>query len=242
MKKVITAFLFIALLTNLSAQDEPSSKEKKKKIDLSGRPNDHLLIQLGYAGWNGKPDSVRTKGLSRSFNAYFLFDFPFKSNPKISVAVGAGIGSEHIFFDKTYVGIKEKTPTLRFINQADTTHFKKTKLATAWLEAPVELRYNTDPLNNSKSLKMALGVKVGTLLNAHTRMVELRNKNDQVINDYKAKEASKNFFNTNRLVLTARAGYGHFSVFYSYQVSELFKAGTAAEIRPYSIGLTISGL
>jgi len=56
------------------------------------------------------------------------------------------------------------------------------------------------------------------------------------------KETSKKFFNSTRLVGIARIGFGHFSLYGSYQITTLFKEGVAAEIRPYSIGLTISGL
>jgi hypothetical protein len=239
MKKVLFVFVFILFLTNLSAQD-PS--DKKKKIDLSGRSNDHLMLQIGYAGWNGKPDSINTKGFSRSLNAYFLFDFPFKTNPHFSVAVGAGVGSEHIFFNQTYIGIKDQTSTLNFTDQSDTTHFKKAKLATSWLEAPVELRYTSNPLRSGNSFKAAIGVKVGTLIDAHTRYKDLQNKSGQTLNTYVLKESSKSFFNTNRIVLTARAGYGPLTLFYNYQLGPLFKSGTAAEIKPFSIGLTLSGL
>jgi hypothetical protein len=240
MRKILLISTGFIVSLSLFAQDDPS--DKKKKIDLSGRSNDHLMLQIGYAGWNGRPDSINTKGFSRTLNAYFLFDFPFKTNPRFSVAVGAGVGSEHIFLNKTFIGIKDQTSTLNFIDQSDTTHFKKNKLATSWLEAPVELRYTSNPLRSGNSVKFALGVKVGTMIDAHTRYKDLQNKSDQTLNNYVLKESSKSFFNTNRIVLTGRAGYGYLTLFYTYQLGPLFKEGTAAEIKPYSIGITLSGL
>lgn len=240
MRKILLVGTCFIFTLSLVAQDEPSNK--KQKIDLSGRANDHLMIQLGYAGWNGKPDSINTKGFSRSINAYFLFDFPFKTNPKLSVAIGAGVGSEHMFFDQTFIGIKDATTTLNFTDQSDTTHFKKNKLATSWLEAPVELRYTSDPLRSSKSFKVALGVKVGTMIDAHTRYKDLQSRSGQTLNNYVLKESSKRFFNTNRLVLTARTGYGPLTLFYTYQLGPLFKEGTATEIKPFAVGITLSGL
>jgi hypothetical protein len=171
-----------------------------------------------------------------------MFDFPFKTSPKLSIAVGAGIASDQIKFSKTYVGIKDATTTLLFTDQSDTTHFKRTKLVTAYLEAPIEFRYTADPMNSDKSFKFALGVKVGTMLSAHTRNKDLESENGSSINQYVMKEASKRFFNTTRLSAQARIGWGHFSLYGSYQISALFKDGVAAVIRPYSIGLTLSGL
>lgn len=240
MKKIIALVSLVSVSLIGITQENPASK--KEKIDLSGRSNDHFMVQLGYTGWTGKPDSINTKGLSRCFNVYFLFDFPFKTNPHFSVAIGPGIGSNHVYFDKTYVGIKDQTTVLNFTDRSDTTHYKKTKLTTVWLEAPVELRYSSDPLRTGKSFKAAIGLKVGTMLTGYTRSKDLQNASGQSVNDFYLKEYSKRFFNTNHLVFTARAGYGRLTAFYSHQLGPLFKSGTAAEMKPYSIGLTLSGL
>lgn len=240
--KKISLFVFSCLLINSLLAQDSTFKKKKEPISLAGRANDHFLVQFGLAGWAGKPDSIATGGFSKSFNVYFMFDFPFKTNPKLSMAFGPGISSDHILFDKTYVGIKDPTQTLRFTDQSDTNHFKKTKLNTTYLEAPIEFRYTANPLNSDKSFKFAIGVKVGTMINAHTRNKDLENKSGNSLNSYTMKETSKRFFNTTRLVGTARVGLGHFSLYGSYQVTTLFKEGVAADIRPFSIGLTISGL
>jgi len=250
MKKIFLLAAVLFFITALFAQVDslkptPSQitpPKKKKQFDLSNRSNDHFLIQLGYAGWNNQPDTIKTKGLPRSLNVYFMFDFPFKSNPHFSAAIGAGVGTDHIFFDKMYVGIKDPTSTLTIQDVSDTTHFKKYKLATAWLEAPIELRYSFNPENPGKSWKIALGVKVGTLLNAHTKGKTWQNSQGQTLISYIQKESGKRFFNTTRIVPTARIGYGHFSIYGTYQVGTLFKEGLGPDVRPYSIGLTISGL
>lgn len=206
------------------------------------RSNDHFMLQFGYTTWQGQPDSINTNGFPRTFNAYFLFDFPFKTNPRLSTAIGAGIATDNIYFSETYIGLKENTPTLKFQNLSDTNHFKKYKLATAYLEAPLELRYRSNPENDSKSFKAAIGAKVGVLLNAHTKGKTLQDKNDNTLISYTSKELTKRYFNTNRISATGRVGYGHFSLFISYQLTPLFKEGVAATIRPMTIGLTISGL
>ncbi len=241
MNKILLPALLMLLVTSVSAQNNPTPK-KKTTVDLSGRANDHLMLQLGSYSWAGRPDTIHTKGFSKSINVYFLFDFPFKTNPHFSVAVGPGIGTDMMYFNKTYVGIKDNTATIQFTNQSDTTHFKKTKLGMAWIEAPIELRYAFDPAHNEKSFKLALGVKVGALLNAHTRNKDFVNSNGAVIYQYIQKEASKKFFNGNRIVLSARAGWGHFSIFYNYQASSLFKENRGPNINPQSFGLTLSGL
>jgi hypothetical protein len=83
---------------------------------------------------------------------------------------------------------------------------------------------------------------VGLLLNAHTKGKTFEDKNDNTLISYTLKENSKRYFNTNRISLTGRIGYGHFTLFTSYQLTPLFKEGVASTIRPMTIGLTISGL
>ena len=80
------------------------------------------------------------------------------------------------------------------------------------------------------------------MINAHTRNTKFSNRANTVINDYTMKEASKKFFNTTRISGMARIGFGHFSLYGSYQFTTLFKDGSGPEVRPFSIGLTLSGL
>jgi len=241
MKKILLVVLSTLTFASVFAQDEPKS-EPKKKPNLASRANDHLLLQFGYTSWARIPDSINTKGFPRTFNAYFLFDFPFKSNPKISVGIGAGVGTDNIFFDKTYVGIKDITPTLQFHDQSDTTHFKKNKLATAYLEAPLELRFSSNPANPNKSFKVALGIKGGLLMGAHIKQKTQQSSTGATLNDYIEKQYSKRFFNSSRFSGTVRIGYGVFSVFGTYQINALFKEGLGPDVRPWTIGLTLSGL
>jgi len=241
MKKIIFLTILSLVATSIFAQDSTGS-HKKKPINLSGRANDHFLLQLGATNWAGRPDTIHTKGLSRSFNIYIMFDFPFKSNPHISVGIGAGIGTDNIYFNKTYVGIKDATATLQFHDLSDTTHFKKYKLSTATLEAPVELRFSSHPETPNKSFKVALGIKAGLLVNAHTKGRTWQSSTGSTLIAYTEKQTSKRFFNSNRFVATARIGYGVFGVFGSYQLNPVFKEGLAPNVRPYTIGLTLSGL
>ncbi|MFZ1264552.1 MAG: hypothetical protein WAT34_13665 [Chitinophagaceae bacterium] len=97
MKKILSLTIFALLTVALFAQETPKTPKKKEVIDMSNRPNDHFLLQFGYAGWAGKPDTLNTQGLSKSINGYFMFDFPFKTNPKLSMAL-ARASPATIFF------------------------------------------------------------------------------------------------------------------------------------------------
>ena len=223
-------------------QNDSAAKRNPLTTPTLPRSNDHFMIQIGGLLWEGAPDTIQTKGLSRTINVYFLFDFPFKSNPKLSAAIGAGIATDHKVLDKMYLGIKENTENLVIRDMSDTTHFKKYKLSTTYLEAPVELRFTSNPGHNSRSFKAAVGVKVGTLLSAMVKGKNLEDRNNNTVLEYTSKEKSKRFFESPRISGTARVGIGAFTLFGSYSFTTLFKEGTAPAIRPISVGLTLSGL
>src|SRR5262245_6619025 len=146
MKKILFVVLSFTLSIVLSSQETPSSTTSKKKKDwskvkLTGRANDHFMLQYGYTNWVNKPDSINEKVFSRSFNAYIMLDLPFKTDPRISVALGAGIGTDHIFFEKTHITIENHLNDIQFLNVADTNHYEKYKLVTAYFDFPLEFRW-----------------------------------------------------------------------------------------------------
>jgi hypothetical protein len=244
MKKLLFIRRMLCIVIALVSVSVVSAQEKKVKGGFMNRTGDHLMLQLTNDHWTGVPDSIKSRmnGFARGANIYVMLDQRFKSSPNWSVAFGLGVGTSNMYFKNMIVDIKSKTNTLPFRNVDSVNHFKKYKLTTAFLEIPLELRFTADPANESKSIKVALGVKVGTLLNAHTKGKNLLDKNGAAINSYTAKETGKGFFNTTRLAGTARIGYGNFSLFGSYQFNNIFKDGVAADMRLFQIGLNFSGL
>ena len=239
MKKIVASVLGFCLCTMAFSQTNPDWK--KKKLDRSA---DHLMVQLTFDAWGGAPDSIKNRmgGLSRGAGIAFMLDKPFKSDPRWSIAFGLGINASNIFFKKTSVDVKVNSIKLPFRNLDTLDHFKKYKLVTAFVEVPIELRYVFSPEKEDKSLKVAIGAKIGLLLDAHTKGKTLQNKSGATINSYKLKEKENTFFNSSRIVATARVGLGHFSLIANYQITSLIKDVAGPSIRPYQIGLCISGL
>ena len=239
MKKILSVVFAVALISTAFGQNKKDWS--KVNIDKAG---DHLMIQLSKDNWSGVPDSIssRMKGLSRGLNVAIMLNKPFKSDPRWSVALGLGVSHSSIFFKKTSVDLKATSTRLPFKNLDSSDHFKKYKLATTFVEVPIELRYTFDPVNEKKSWKIALGVKVGTMLNAHTKGKTLQNKNDGTISSYTEKISKRTYFNGTRLAATARVGIGSFSLFGAYAITSLIKDVAGPGVRPYQIGLCISGL
>lgn len=247
MKKVILFLFLSATSISLFAQDIEIKKKKDwSKVNLAGRPKDHLIFQFGYLMWLNNPDSIATKGFANTVSVYFSFDFPFKVDPRFSVGLGAGVGTDNMFFDKgagrNLNIINNSAITFAKNSGKDTANtYKSMKLSTSYLEAPVELRFMSDPVHPNKSLKFALGVKVGTLINANDKTKFTRDANG--FTGYTLKEKGRKHFENLRLAATARIGFGNFAIFGQYQLNDFIKEGRGPnQIRPFTFGLTLTGL
>lgn len=222
-----------------------AAKRDWSKVDLSHRTADHFMIQYGYDGWIGVPDTIRTKGFGRHFNLYFMLDKPFKTDKRFSWGLGVGFGSSNIFFDKQKVDLTSTGATLAFPDQSNgSSYFKKFKLTTIFLEIPAEVRYYSNPENTDKSWKFAAGVKLGVLAKAYTKGKDFVNSNGQTVygSSYVEKESNSRYLNSFKVASTVRFGYGIVSLHGDFQISQVIKAGAGPGLNPFSIGLTISGL
>ena len=238
---VACCFFFSMAFSQDTQTGNTTNKNIYKKYNRSG---DHLMIQLSSDHWAGMPDSIGShqSGFSRGFNAYFMFDKRFKNSPKYSIGIGLGISSSNMVFKKMNIDLKSTSTLLPFRPVDSTNHFKKYKLATSYLEIPLEFRFTSRPENPNKSLKAAIGLKVGTLVNAHTKGKNLQDKNNRSLNSYIEKENSKRFINGTRFMGTARLGYGILSIFGSYQLNNILKDGAGPDMKLYQVGITLSGL
>jgi hypothetical protein len=237
MKQVLVIATLLSSLNTIAQ----TTIDKQHGVNLVNRDNDHLVIQIGSLQWLNRPDSIGSKGFSRTINVHLFKDFIFKTDNRFSVAIGLGVGTDHFFLDNRNVDLsKTNSSQLNFPKQGNIT-YKKSKLATTYLEAPVELRFAANPLNYANSLKIGIGAKVGTLVDAHSkRKKAVQNGNE--VNLPTLKEKERSFFSSTRIAATLRIGYGYFGVFATYQVNSYIKDENNFTIRPFSVGICLSGL
>lgn len=226
----------LALLTLLALAPFMTKAQEVEKgstaKNTSRKPSrDFVMVQMGYEGWN-KPDSIKTTGIGRAFNAYLCYDFPIKKT-KLSFAAGIGIGTSNVYFDNQELFYRDTSSRVEFINE--TRDYKKYKFTTAYIEAPFELRYFSNVENRNRGFKAAIGLRAGTLVSAHTKSrVNGTKTNEKVIR--------KDYLESWRFAGTVRVGWGNFSVFGAYGLTPLFKEGQGPEITSYTVGLCLTGL
>ncbi|MCD6064968.1 MAG: hypothetical protein K0R82_2879 [Flavipsychrobacter sp.] len=226
------AFAAILLLpATLQAQDVvKGSSNTATQVEKPAR--DFVMLQVAYEGWKA-PDSINTTGFGRAFNAYLCYDFPIgKSN--FSFAGGIGIGTSNVYLkDQEIVLNDTAAPAATFI--PETRDYKKYKLTTAYLEAPFELRFFGNKINRNKGFKAAAGLRVGTLVGAH---VKGKDADTKIV--YKTN--TKNYLENWRFAVTGRLGWGNFSLYGAYNLTNLYKDNAGPTITPYQLGLCITGL
>lgn len=246
MRKIfaILAVLFIGTAP-LMAQQGPgpsgltinvSSKDSLPTVSKAAR--DFVLLQFGYSNWITKPDTVKTKPFSYTFNAFLCYDFPIKKT-HLSFAAGLGISTTSTYLDNQVLKI-DNTDTLgvaaTFINDS-IVNYKRYKFNTAYITAPFELRYFSNINNRNRGFKAAIGLQVGTLVSGHTK--GLRSVQGTNIKD---KEVTKRYLTPWNFAATARVGWGNFSVFGSYNLTNVFKDNQGPPITPMSVGICLTGL
>lgn len=238
MRKSAILFALAAFCWSFSfAQDTPTGLESTTKKTF--KPSrDFVMVQLTYEGWNNTPDSIKTGGIGRGMNFYVCYDFPI-SKSHFSFAAGLGVANSNIFFKDQTVIMNTATDAISFstLDSVTALNYKRSKLAVTYLETPFELRFYGNKDNRNRGMKIALGMRVGLLMNAHTK--DRVSRGNQYINE---KTVTKRYVESWRFAPSFRIGWGNISLTGSYNLSPLFKQGQGPEVYPFSIGLCISGL
>lgn len=240
MQKILATLAFVFLPSvMLLAQDGGVDK-----INTNATPppivkpsRDFLMIQLSYNNWIKKPDSIKTKPFNYVLSTYLCYDFPIKKT-KLSFAAGLGMSMSVNYLDKQVIAVSDTgalSASARFLT--DTMSYKRYKFVTAYLQAPFELRYYSNINNRNTGFKAAIGLQVGTLFGAHTK--GLRSVSGTNVKD---KINTKRYLSPWNFAATARVGYGHFSLFASYNLTNIYKENAGPPITPASVGLCITGL
>lgn len=235
MKKCLATLAILITSTSFAFAQDVEDKKPETQVQKPSR--DFVMLQLTYENWSKTPDSVKLGGIGRGFNAYLCYDFPIKKS-NFSFAAGIGIGTANIYFDNQQLALNDtgtKGSQVRFIDE--TKDYKKYKLTTAYLEAPFELRFYGNKENRNKGFKAAIGLRVGTLVGAHTKgtyKVEGTKMTDKL--------NTKRYLENWRFASTVRIGWGNFSLMGTYNLNALFKEGMGPDVVPYSVGLCITGL
>jgi hypothetical protein len=122
-------------------------------------------------------------------------------------------------------------------NWSSSLNAKKSMLAMTYIDVPLELRFSTKPDDPARSFKIAIGGRVGYLLNASTKM---KYKEDGELK----KLQNHQDFNLTRLRYGAhmKIFIGNFALFGYYNLTPLFKENkgpAATDAQTYTVGFAL---
>lgn len=244
MKKItlITAILFLCLSQLLVAQNvlnknNYENKGKDKKADNGSVEifRDRFVVDVFQTFWLGMPSNVSSKKFNPGFNVSVLWDVKKSPKSPFSFGIGAGL-NYHTQNSDALLGIEPTQWVTRYniIPALDTT-FKICRVNVVSLYVPIELRYR-----HSSGVKITLGARLGYVvgLNQRYKGKDLTGRNQLL--DYK----NYQIFNKVKYNFDfyARIGWKGLAVYYSYQVTSVFENGKGPQIRPMSVGISISPL
>lgn len=214
-----------------------------QRPDLPGS----LVIDLGLNSWSDKPTGAELNTWqSKTVNLIYYYDLPIGDNGW-TITPGFGLGLERYAFDNnttlTSVVNNQNERIVSVTNLTDllpsANSFDKSKLGLNYLDVPVELRYYTRKDNFNRGFRVALGLKAGILYSSFTKL----KYEDAATDNRLTKDRQQLGINRFRYGVNARFGFGGFSFFGYYALSDTFETAPdgAANTRALTIGISLTG-
>lgn len=232
-KKLGILVLLITLGSAAIAQDD-SGTEKKK-----GRPNLPGTFQIDL-GFNLPSEKARfSTGFlgSSTVNVYYFHDMRLWKS-KFSLHPGIGLGLERYKFNNGRTLAYSSDRDSVTMQTPDVPNVRKSKLITNYLDIPVEIRWNSNPDDPNKSLKVSLGFKFGVLYDSFTKLNYREDGEKKKLKD-------KQNWNLNpiRYGPYLRIGGGTVSAYAYYSLSPIFKSGKGPggkDINNFTVGISVA--
>lgn len=257
MNKVLVAALsllmsFSTLANELANDDkqttseaqEPNEEKGLKKIQARPDFPGTIRLELGSKVWLNAPEEMRLSILgSRTFNVFYQYDIRIKQS-RYTFSPGLGFGFEN-YRTRNNLGYgydADGLTTLIYYDSANSplAGVNKTKLSVNYIDIPLEIRFHSNKNDFQRSLKIALGAKVGYMFNAHSKV---RYKLDDDTETRKLKRTENFNLSQVRFGPYFRFGYGGISLFGYYGVNGLWqndKGPNGRNPNPIIFGLSLN--
>jgi hypothetical protein len=117
----------------------------------------------------------------------------------------------------------------------ETYDFSKNKLKMTYINVPLMVEFNTNASDDDRSVHLSVGGSFGY------NIFRNRLKQEYDVDGNEKHRKMKDDFNVNpfRYGLTARVGYGDYSLFTNYSLSDVFRAGQGPKMNHFSVGIHI---
>lgn len=252
MKNIYTFLCTIILILSISVSTvngQNNEGNKKKRITDGTELKGNVIFDFGFNSLREIPQVMGINAFqSKSAGLYYMQQYAIGKklsfNPALGVTVDKFSFDQNVVLD--YFDVDDGTGTgntvsaLAFDSLDASINLKRSKLATAYLEAPIEFRYYFKGNESNDGFYLALGGFAGIRLETHTKI-----KFDE--DGIKKVEKKRGEFHQKKIRygLHGRIGYRGINLFYKQSFSTIFgdQGPAGSENAKYStIGISISGL
>jgi hypothetical protein len=204
--------------------------QEKERTPIGGRPDikGDLFIEFGFNTLNNNPDELRRRFLpSRTFNIYYQLPVNIGAdNSGFTFNPGIGLGTDKLAFrdDKALFNnpaLGPESSQLLDISDVygDNISISRNNVSTTFIEVPLEFRYHFNKNNYAKSMRLAIGGKVGYLMQAQTKIAYT----DSNGLDRQIKDRQSFGFNPLRYGVYGRFGFSGVNVWGYYGLNQVFQ-------------------
>ncbi len=258
MTKLLTLLVAVLFSINSFSQDTTSVsqeniKPKKDKKQLN-KWQDYLVVGINYNRFigNGANESLGQKDISLGYDLGLYKTFAISNT--FAFATGLNLNGFNINSDIIPLYNKTSENTV-FWTIPEATSVKKNKMSLTYIDVPLEIRIRTKFKKTESSLeeenttttdnnyfKIALGCKIGYLLNSHTKYYGdyLGTDENLIAEKIKTKTYDIKYLEEIRYGVYGRIGYGRISAYYYYSLVDIFKADKGPQVQPFTAGLNLS--
>ncbi len=153
---------------------------------------------------------------------------------KFGITTGLGLSWNNFRFAKNVILSSQNGVLSGGYDNDLQKKYEKSKLVVSYLEVPLLLGFQTNPVVSDYRVHGEFGVIGGIRLGSHTKVVynDGSRKKDKNHDDF--------FISPLKADATVRLGIGHVSIFGKYSLTEMFRNNKGPVIHPFSVGLSIN--
>jgi hypothetical protein len=183
--------------------------------------------------WINKPEGIKISAINRGINFFMLYNIPLGKSD-LTFSPGAGLSCHNMYSDAfVVVDTLNVSNLIPFDSLYPGLSYKKNKLTASYFDIPFEFIYTPH-----SGLRLALGFKVGFLLQTHTKY-----KGDDYFNNtnttVKTKVLKIRNIDPYHYGVLARIGWRWINVYGYYSFSTLFSSGFGPQMYPISVGISV---
>lgn len=210
-KSLFVVVLLLLLIKSGFSEDTLRVSKSSRKVPVMG-----LALNLNNCFLNNQPGDLNLKVFSPGADVFVAYNASLVSG--LCVSVGAGFSSQNYNYNVSPLNYNvDVQGNTHLVKIPDSISFSVNKISLSYVEVPLELKYFANTSNSLKSVKAAIGMRFGYLIDSHTKY---KSSYEGIVTTSKINKI-KNIEDI-RYGITARVSKGPVGAYGYYALSNLF--------------------